>query len=146
MKGLLYLFVALAGGLTAVEAGANVQLAKTLGGPWWAALIFSAISAVLLVTFACFLAGPFPVSAVRDVPWWAWMGGVISAMFVLVLFIAPGVLGAGVFTGLTVTTALVVSIALDHWGLVGFPVHVAGLGRLLGAALMVVGLILVAAF
>ena len=146
MKALLYVYVAVAGALTAVESGANATLTRTLGGPWWAAILFSIVSIALLVVGAVVLGGPFPAAAMREVPWWGWTGGAISAIYILSMLVAPGQLGAGLFTGLTVSAAVIASIALDHYGLVGFEQHTAGIGRLIGAALMVAGLICVALF
>ena len=81
-----------------------------------------------------------------SVPVWAWLGGLCGGVYVLsVIFIADKV-GAAVFTGLAVTAAIVTSVLLDHFGLVGFQVHEAGLWRILGAVLMVGGLGLVCAF
>ena len=146
MKALLYVFVAVAGALTSVEAGSNAELTKTLGGPWWPAVLFSLLSMALLAAAALFLAGPFPSAAMAQVPWWGWIGGAISAVYIVSMLIAPGQLGSGLFTGLTVTAAIIASIALDHFGLVGFKVHPAGVGRLIGGALMVAGIICVAVF
>ena len=61
------------------------------------------------------------------------------------IFIAEK-LGAGVFIGLTVTAAIVTSVAMDHFGLVGFKQHAASWPRLLGAALMIGGLTLVSKY
>ncbi len=146
MKALLYVFVAATGALTSVEAGSNATLTKTLGGPWWAAVLFSLLSIGLLAVAALFLAGPFPTGQAAQVPWWAWTGGVVSALYIVSMLVAPGQLGSGLFTGLTVSAAVLMSIALDNWGLVGFEQHTAGPGRLIGAALMVAGLICVAVF
>ena len=146
MNALLYLFVAVAGALTSVEAGANARFTKTLGGPWWPAILFSVISLACLAVPAAFLGGGLPGDKLRAVPWWGWTGGVISAIYIVSMLIAPGRLGSGLFTGLTVTAAIIASIALDNWGLVGFDVHPAGPGRLIGAALMVAGIVCVAVF
>ena len=146
MKALLYVFVAAAGALTSVEAGANAKLTNALGGPWWAAILFSLISLGLLMVGAVVLAGPFPSAQVAQVPWWGWLGGAISAVYILSMLIAPGQLGSGLFTGLTVTAAVIASIALDHFGLVGFKQHTAGIGRLIGAVLMIAGIVCVAVF
>ncbi len=146
MKALLYLFVAVTGALTSVEAGSNTKLTQTLGNPWWPAILFSLLSLALLAVAAVFLAGPFPGGQIAQVPWWGWLGGFISALYIISMLIAPGQLGSGLFTGLTVSAAVICSIALDHYGLVGFKQHAAGIGRLLGGALMVIGLICVAVF
>jgi len=55
-------------------------------------------------------------------------------------------LGSALFTGLTVTAALLASVLLDHMGWIGFKEHPASLLRLCGTALMVAGLVLVALF
>ena len=147
MKALLYVFVAVAGALTSVEAGSNTKLTQTLGGPWWASILFSLISILLLALGAVVLGGAFPAAQqIRQVPWWGWIGGAISAIYILSMLVAPGQLGSGLFTGLTVTAAVITSIALDHFGLVGFKQHPAGIGRLIGAALMVAGIVCVAVF
>ena len=146
MKALLYVFVAVAGALTSVETGANATLTKALGGPWWAAILFSLISLGCLAVATVIVGGPFPAAKLAEVPWWAWTGGLISAVYILSMLVAPGRLGAGLFTGLTVTAAIIASLLLDNYGLVGFAVHPAGVGRVIGGVLMVAGIICVAVF
>ena len=146
MRILLALYVIALGALTSVETGANAKLATTLGGPLWPGVLFSAITVALFAVGAFALGGPFPVGQLGAAPWWAWIGGLVSAGYILAMLTAPQVMGAGLFTGLSVTAAIVASVALDHFGLVGFPVHPAGAFRLLGAALMVAGITLVAIF
>lgn len=146
MKPLLIVFVAVAGALTTVESGANATMTKAVGSPWWPALVFSGTQLVLLALPAAFLAGPLPGAKFAGLPWWGWSGGLFGAVYVVSMTTGPGKLGAGVFTGLTVSAAILSSIALDHWGLVGFETHPAGIGRLVGAVLMVAGLVCVAVF
>ena len=79
-------------------------------------------------------------------PWWAWIGGLFGAtVLASQLFVAQRV-GAGPYVGLVVTAAVVMSLILDHFGLVGFEEHRANVWRLLGAGLMIVGVALVARF
>ena len=147
MKPLLYIFVAVAGALTSFESGSNAKLTKTLGSPWWPSIFFSLISLICLAAATAVAGGGFPSGAkLAEVPWWGWIGGVISAVYIVSMLVAPGQLGAGLFTGLTVTAAVVTSVALDNFGLVGFAVHPAGIGRLIGTALMVAGIVCVAVF
>jgi transporter family-2 protein len=53
---------------------------------------------------------------------------------------------AGPFVGFTVTAALVASLVLDHFGWFHMPVHAINLGRILGAALMIGGITLIARY
>ncbi len=55
-------------------------------------------------------------------------------------------LGSGVFTGLSITAAIVVSVVLDQLGIVGLKQHSASPLRIGGCALMIAGLWLVARF
>ena len=55
-------------------------------------------------------------------------------------------MGSSLFTGVTVTASLLASVALDHFGLIGFKQHAASPGRLAGCALMVAGLWMISKF
>ncbi|PZP47307.1 MAG: hypothetical protein DI601_04045 [Azospirillum brasilense] len=55
-------------------------------------------------------------------------------------------LGAGPYTALTLTAAVVTSVLLDHFGLVGFEVRSLSLPRVLGCALMIGGVVLIARY
>jgi bacterial/archaeal transporter family-2 protein len=144
----LYLFAVLAGALNAIQAGANATLSKTLGQPFLAAILILAVSAAgfLVAGLAAGqLSWPEP-SAWGRLPWWAWIGGLFGAtVLASQLFVAQRV-GAGPYVGLVVTAAVVMSLILDHFGLVGFEVHRVNPWRLLGAGLMIAGVGLVARF
>lgn len=146
MNILIVVFVVLAGALNAVQAGANAQLVRSLGRPWLAALLVS------LVTAACFalalLAIRLPPQGHRiaSTPWWAWTGGICGALYVTGTLFFAQKLGAGVFTGLTVTAGILASLAVDQFGWIGFPQHPAGFWRMAGGLLMVAGVALVSIF
>ena len=55
-------------------------------------------------------------------------------------------IGAGPFAGLTITANILMSLAVDHFGLFGIQQHSLTLWRALGGALMVGGIALVAMF
>jgi len=55
-------------------------------------------------------------------------------------------LGAAVYIGITVTASAIASVRLDHFGLLGFQQHSASIGRLIGAALMIAGVSLIAKY
>lgn len=80
------------------------------------------------------------------VPWWGWIGGTLGAVYVLGMVLTAGRVGSGIFVGLSVTASILASLAIDHFGLLGFQRHPAGAGRLLGGALMVAGMLLIGRF
>jgi Putative inner membrane exporter, YdcZ len=68
-----------------------------------------------------------------------------KAAGLLSLLAAPR-LGAAVYVGLFVTASSVASVIADHFGWLGFDQHTASLGRIVGCALMVLGIGLVSLF
>ena len=79
-------------------------------------------------------------------PWWLWTGGIFGANYVLVALILAPRLGAATLIGLTVTGQMISSVVLDHFGLVGYPLHPITAGRLVGSVLLLLGTTLIQRF
>lgn len=150
MQALLVGFALIAGLLNTVQTGTNTTLNKVLGVPvWTAAAVGAATFAATLVAalVATVVTGQRPTAeALCDVPWWGWTGGLLGAVYVLATVLVADKVGAAVFMGVTVTVAIVTSLAMDHFGLLGFEVHKAGLARIAGGLLMIAGIGLIARF
>jgi transporter family-2 protein len=82
----------------------------------------------------------------RQMPWWAPLGGLIGAFAVVVGLLFVSKVGAGAFAGLTITANFLMSLAIDKYGWFGMGVRDLTLGRLGGAALMIVGIVLICRF
>jgi transporter family-2 protein len=54
-----------------------------------------------------------------------------------------GKVGAGAFTGLTITANILMSLVIDKFGLFGMETLALSVGRMAGATLMVVGIALI---
>ena len=106
----------------------------------WATLFVYGSGLLAVLLFQLFAQQPFPSRKLAQVPWWAWLGGLISIISTVIALAFAQKLGSGVFTGATVTAGLVTSVLLDHFGLIGFKQHTAGPARILGCALMIAGL------
>ena len=147
MQWLLVPFVMVAAALNTVQSGANAQLAKSLGQPWAGAIVVYVVGLVG-VAVAMAIAGPgLPsLEKLAQTPWGAWLGGLMGGVYVICMLTAAEPLGAATFSALSVTAGLVTSVALDHFGLVGFKEHPASLWRLVGVAMMIGGVGLVARF
>ncbi len=144
----LYAFAFAAGIANAFQAGTNASLAKALNEPFLAALLVVGVSALALAA-AGLVSGRLSVpsaASFAEVPWWAWVGGFLSSLLLLSqLFVADSI-GAGPFLGVIVVTGTVTSLAIDHYGWVGFEVHALNPWRVLGGALMAGGVLLIALF
>ena len=144
MKALL-IVVALAAGLfNAIEAGTNGALQKGLNAPMLAVTFISIVTLICASVGMVVLGEQMPtLAAAKALPWWAWLGGFLGFGFVTALVFAAEPLGAATFIGLTVTASVVGSVLLDHFGLIGFEPHSAGIGRIAGAILMIAGVTLI---
>jgi len=147
MTWLSYLFVVAAGSFSAVQAGANAQLRKSLDDFLVAALCIygTALLALLIVVPVTGLTG-FAPSKAAQVPWWAWLGGLLSIMSTMAGLTLAKKMGSTFFTATTVTCSLVCAVLLDHMGWVGFEVHRVNLWRMVGCVLLLAGLFLVSKF
>ena len=59
---------------------------------------------------------------------------------------AAPILGAATMIGVMVAGQMVTSLFLDHWGLVGYAVHPINVPRIIGATLLVIGVIILKKF
>ncbi len=142
----------IAGAANPFQAGTNAELNKQLGQPALAGLwvYLSGLLALLLAALALRRLTPAHLGhashALGHVHWWAWLGGVISILSTLAGLLFAQKLGAGLFTGLSITASLIVSVLLDQFGWIGFKQHSASPARLVGCALLVAGVWLVSRF
>jgi transporter family-2 protein len=144
MNTLWIVLALVAGACLATQVGVNGALSRAVGSPVLAAAVSFAIGTVALVAYA--LVGRVRLAAVADAagqPWWVWTGGALGAFYVTTMISAAPRLGAAVTIGLVITGQMVASLALDHVGALGFPLHAVTVPRLLGAAMIVGGVVLV---
>ena len=143
----MILFAVLAGLTNPFQSAANAQLNKQVMQPVWVATWTYVSGLLVLLVIQAFRREPLPgASVIGQLPWWAWMGGFVSIFGTMGGLLLAQKLGSGIFTGANVTAAVVCSLVLDHFGLVGFKQHTASPMRMAGAALMIGGLWLVARF
>ena len=146
MQWLLLAFAAATGVLNTIQAGSNTTLGKTTGTPVWSTAIVFAVALCTTIAVGLVSGQRVAPGTLSQLPWWAWIGGCFGALYVLCMMIVANKVGAAVFMALTVTAAIVTSMAMDHFGLMGFEPHPAGLGRIAGALAIIVGVGLIAAF
>ena len=145
---LLALFAVLAGISNPLQSGSNSELLKVTGAPVVAAFAVYAVGALCLVACIPFLGFPLrgALGKAGGLPWWALIGGVCNAAFLLASLLVTKKLGSATFTTLVVVSAVITSVALDHFGLLGFEVRHATPLRLVGCVLAAAGVIFIAKF
>jgi transporter family-2 protein len=142
---ILFLLLAVAAGvLLPVQAGLNAQLRSAIGSPVVAAFISFLVGTAALAVTTLLLRASLPLGrAWSTTSVVQWSGGLIGAVYVLAAVVLAPKLGAGTLVAAVVAGQMVTSLLLDHYGLIGFPVHSLSLVRLLGAAFVIAGVILI---
>jgi bacterial/archaeal transporter family-2 protein len=129
----------LAGGLLALQAGANAQLSKAVGSPFGATTIQLSVGAAALALAALLTGGLIAFAELPKVPWWHAIGGTASAFYVVSTILLFPRLGAVVSVGLFIAGQMLASLALDASGALGVPRAGLGPATLGGAALVLLG-------
>lgn len=139
---ILLIVAVLAGAVVPVQTGANALLGRLLGHPLWATLVSLAVSLALIVPVMITLKVPAPaLGAGLKGPWWIWIGGAAGVLFITAALLLAPKLGAATFIIAVVAGQMVVSVVVDHFGLMGFAQKPVSLARLAGVALILGGLV-----
>ncbi|MDX2269249.1 MAG: DMT family transporter [Bryobacter sp.] len=127
-----------------VQIGVNSSMGRWAGNALaGAAVNFSTGLAFLTAYFLAARPAMAPLAQWFGAPWYYWTGGLMGTLIVSSgLVIAPRI-GAATFIGVLIAGQLVGSMALDHFGLLGFPVIRLSAGRILGAVLLLLGVYLI---
>jgi transporter family-2 protein len=135
-----YLFAIAAGAMLPVQFGINAQLASWVGSPLRATLVSFVVGAAVLVVATLIFARGLPApDRLGGAPWWVWVGGVLGALYVLGSVVTAPKLGAAALFAFILAGQALASLAVDHFGWVGFDEDPITPGRLLGMALVAAG-------
>jgi bacterial/archaeal transporter family-2 protein len=145
-----YLFILMALGLGAIlpiQAAINARLAKVVGGSVPAAFVSFAVGtfalfAYLLLTRQLHL----QTSSLQQSPWWIWVGGVLGTFFVAGIVVLLPRLGVALAFSLVIAGQMGAAIIFDHFGLLGIPIREISLGKIVGALLLIAGVVLIRKF
>lgn len=137
------LAVVFGGAATALQAPTNAKMMTAVGSPVNAAFVSFAIGTAALGILAVILQTRPDIAASRAMPWYAWMGGLYGAIFVVAATWGVPKLGVATTITLMVAGQLMLSLVLDHFGAMGIPKQPLNLNRVLGVGLVVAGVLLV---
>ena len=141
---ILALVLAVIGGiLLAVQAPTNALLGKASGSPVVAAFISFLIGTIALGAAVAGTSGRLFDPSLKQVPWYAWLGGFYGAFFVAVAAFGAPRVGVGVLLTAAIAGQLAAALVLDHFGLFGLPRHPVTLTRAAGLVLVLIGAALV---
>ena len=131
-----------AGACIALQASANARFRENIASHWYAAFLSICGTIVTATLFLLATRPPTPTAEqLKQTEWWNWIGGPLGALIVLAGATLTRELGAAAFIALVVGGQLLCSMALDHFALMGLKEQPVTPGRVLGAVLVVAGVV-----
>lgn len=146
MTNFYILLMVMAGTGVAAQIVINAQLRVVAGTTLWATNICFAVSllaGLAVLAFATVFAHePLPAPDLWRAPSWVWLGGLGGAVYVIAAVLLTRRLGAAVLSAAGVLGQIGAAMLIDHYGWLGAPVQRLSAPRVVGAALLVVGVAL----
>jgi transporter family-2 protein len=145
MKYLLLFCTLLVGALLPVQAVLNTRLGRQTGGPMMGSLMSFIVGLVFLSLFILVTnASAFTHFKPSQVsPWYIWLGGLLGAVYVGYITWVNQQQGVTLTFALVISGQLLLSLLIDHFGLLGSAVRTITLEKIIGAAFIIIGLVLI---
>jgi transporter family-2 protein len=139
-----YIIMAIIGGLILpIQVGWNSTVGK-ITNPMWATLISFVIGTIGLIIYTFVIRTPWPaMQLIKTVPWYAWGGGLLGAVYISITIITAPKIGAALLVSLVVAGQMAAALVLDHYGMCGFPQNSISWLRILGTAMIIAGVVLI---
>jgi len=145
MKYLLLLLTLFAGALLPVQAILNTRMGRQTGGPLMGSLISFSVGLICLLVLNM-ITNPGGIMNVKPsgvTPWFLWLGGFLGAIFVGYITWVNQQQGVALTFALVVTGQIFCSLVVDHFGLFGSAISTISVPKIIGATLLIVGIILI---
>ena len=143
-----YILLALAAGaMMPTQAATNNKMAGVVDSPVLSALISFFVGTVALFVYVVASGVPLGnLASVREAPAIAWIGGFLGAFFVAAAVTLVPRLGVAMTFSLIIAGQMIVTLVIDHFGLLGVPVKEISLARIAGILLIAGGVVLIRKF
>lgn len=126
------------------QAAINNKLSTVLSSPILAAFVSFVVGTVGLFVYAVASGTPIGnLASIKDAPPIAWIGGLLGAFFVAATVVLVPRLGVAMTFSLIIAGQMLVTLVIDHFGLLGVPVKEISLARVAGILLITGGVILI---
>ena len=145
MQAWLLALLALGAGISvATQQVLNGNLRTALNSPAWAGFISYLGGLLTMAVLLVVAREPVPSwKLVTATPWWAWSGGILGGVFIMLMILLLPSLGAATLLALIVAGQMLAGVAMDHFGLFGLAQHPVSPSRLIGIALVIGGVLLI---
>lgn len=145
-----YFFIILAivaGMMMPTQAAINNRLAISVESPTLAAFISFLVGTIALFLYILAAGIGFGnLFAAKNAPLVAWTGGILGAIFVASTVALVPRLGVALTFSLVIAGQMLITLLIDHFGILDVPIKEINLPRVLGATLITIGVILIRKF
>jgi bacterial/archaeal transporter family-2 protein len=122
----------------------NTNLKSGLGSPLWAAFVSYAGGTLLVALLLLAMQQGLPSrQAIAGTSWPSWLGGAFGLVYVLASIALLPRVGAATSIALIVAGQMLTSVTFDHFGLMGLTKHPIGTVRVIGALMLLAGVVLI---
>ena len=145
MRYILMFSTLFIGAILPVQAVLNTKLGKQTGGP----LVSSTLSflvgliALLIINLVANNSALSNMKLLSVSPWYLWMGGLLGAIYVTCVIFVNQQQGVALTFALVVAGQIFVSLVIDHYGLFGSIIRPVSIPKIIGALLIIAGLVLI---
>ncbi|MFD1806982.1 DMT family transporter [Pasteurella oralis] len=141
---ILYTLIALAAGVAlASQAAINSQLAKAMGDePLIATFISFGTGALLLLVISSIKTDLLTqLATVTQHSWWKFIGGSLGVLVVFTTILLSPKMGITNMLFFIIVGQLIMAMIIDHYGLINMPVREVNIFKLIGLAIVGIGLV-----
>lgn len=142
-RTLAVVLAACAGVLVGMQAPVNSRLGRNIGSVQAATFSFVVGTVALVLVATLFYGGLGSFGQAAKAPAWAWVGGLLGAVYVTVAILTVRTLGVSGLTALVIAGQLTAAVIIDRFGLLGIARQPIATTRIVGLVLLVVGVVLV---
>ena len=145
MKYLLMFLTLLTGALLPVQAILNTRLGKQTGGPLMGSLLSFTVGLIclLVLNLVTNTSAVINLKPATVMPWYIWLGGFLGAIFVGYITWVNQQQGVALTFALVVSGQVFCSLVIVLFGLLGSAVRTITLEKIIGAVLIIVGIVLI---
>jgi transporter family-2 protein len=137
------IWASLAGAFIPVMAVLNARLGAAIGNGLHAPFILFCVGTIVTAITAFALTGSLPsIGKLVGTSSLNLLGGVIVAFYVISATLLAPRIGISNFIMFAVSSQILMSIAIDHFGLLGVQIRPADTMKLIGAGLLISGLVI----
>jgi bacterial/archaeal transporter family-2 protein len=133
------------GTLLPVQAILNTKLGKQTGGPMMSSMLsfFVGLICLFIINVVTNYSALSNMKLLSVSPWYTWIGGLLGAIYVSCIIFVNQQQGVALTFALAVAGQIFISLIIDHFGLLGSFVRPVSIPKIIGALLIIAGLILI---